>query len=113
MGSASVQFQSYTIRPQVHEEWGRRVGMFYEFRPYTVAALGGPKTEKGMPREYGLLEGMSYDGVLRKIVNNPRYAQWVHANKNKIRRSNIEIEGRGVIQFLIDTNQVKSGSRLV
>ena len=66
-------------------------------RPYRVKELGGTKRLESR----GLL-AMSYDSVIRKIVNNPRYGKWISATPNRTRRSTIHIMGQGVIQWLED-----------
>jgi len=66
-------------------------------RLYSVKELGGTKRLE----KRGLL-AMSYDSVIRKIVNNPRYQMWISASKNRTRRSNIQIMGRAVIQWFRD-----------
>lgn len=76
-------------------EWN---GSIDKARFYRVKELGG----KGRSQR-GIL-GISYDSVIRKIVNNPLYADSITANWNEERtyRSNILIPGWVVIRWLDD-----------
>ena len=73
-------------------------GIIHPNTLYSPKELGGAKGEKR-----GIL-AMSYSSIIRDIVDNPRYARYVSAKYNErgTYRSNIQILGLGVIQYLED-----------